>query len=295
MISNNLPGSTQLPSDPKTCISIKRCHGLGNVFCLLAVLDRIKQTGQNVHLVTRTEWIPAFSALRPQFSFSSASQPDTIDLDEQTKSLTPCEHRTDEFGRLLGIAPPFASLHLAIPDSWIEPFEFLRHSIVFAPEGGHRSRTWPTKKAVQLKQHLPGDNLVLIGTDPSIDIPCSYDTRGQLAIEDLLAIISLADAVITMDSAVLHIAAALKIPTVAIFGGINPAFRVRRDQPVVIIQAKMDCCPCNKNEICSGTFPCINAAGPQDIVKAVALAQKTKQRIINHIPLYKLSFQKRLV
>ena len=86
-----------------------------------------------------------------------------------------------------------------------------------------------------------------------------------------------------MDSAVLHIAAALRKPTVAIFGGVDWAFRVRPDHPVVIIQARIDCCPCNKKEVCSGCFPCIDAAGPENVVNAIALAKKAKHSIVHRI------------
>lgn len=52
-------------------ISIRRCHGLGNVVLLLPVLDHLHSKGFKVNLVTREEWISTFSTLRPKFNITA--------------------------------------------------------------------------------------------------------------------------------------------------------------------------------------------------------------------------------
>ncbi|MBN1764074.1 MAG: glycosyltransferase family 9 protein [Sedimentisphaerales bacterium] len=267
-------------------ICVKRRHGLGNVVCLLPILDRLYSEGYRIKVITRTEWIHTFTLLRPEFIWSTEDDPKAFDMDELTRELTPTEHRTDEFARMLGLGRPFTSLKLDIPEVWSEPFQDYKGSIVFAPEGGHPSRQWPIEQAAQLHNYIDNMNkLILVGLNPSFNIPCDIDLRGKLGLHELFGLLNIAGTVITMDSAVLHIAAALNRPTVVIFGGVNPSFRVRGDQPVVAIQSEMECCPCNKHESCHGHFTCIHNPCPQDVAKAIPLAQKTHHRIIKILPI----------
>ncbi len=282
----NMPdGHNPVPVDITPCLSIKRSHGLGNVICLLPVLDRLHEEGYRINVFTRPEWIHAFSVLRSPYCWSAADCPeDVIDLDELTCGLAPTEHRTDEFAHLLGLGCPFSSARLRVPEVWTKPFERFRGGIVFAPEGGHPSRCWPTEQAARLLDYINGDKLILVGTHTEPVIPCHFDLRGQLELHELFGLLAVAGVVVTMDSAVLHIAAALDVPTVAVFGGVNPGFRVRQDQHVVAITAKMDCCPCNKDESCAGGYPCINAAQPEDIAKTIQLARNINSRVIYQVP-----------
>jgi len=263
-------------------ISVKRSHGLGNVICLLPVLDRLSEEGCQIQVITRPEWTHAFSVLRPAYTFCTDSDNQFVDLDQLTQDLEPTEHRTDEFGRILGLGRPFSYPRLNVPPVWTHPFENLKGCLIFAPEAGHPSRQWPNEQCAQLPEYFPDDKFVLVGTATNSSLPCDLDLRGQLELHELFGLLAVAGTIITMDSAILHIAAALGQPTVAIFGGINPGYRVRSDQPVVTLQSKMDCCPCNKNESCQEKFPCISAVQPQDVVQAVTLAHKIKQR--HHFP-----------
>ena len=287
----NHPSITVDTSDK--CLTVRRCHGLGNVICLLPVLDRLFENGYAINVITQSDWISAFSVLRPDFTWSdgaadSGDNFETIDLDDLTRHSSPREHRTDEFGCLLAVDPPFPPPSLSAPKSWTQPFEYLRNAVIFAPEGGHPSRTWPTDQAALLKDQLADINspakLVLVGTDPEPDIPCDVDTRGQLQLPELFGILAVAGVVVTMDSAVLHIAAALRTPTVALFGGVDPGYRIRPDQPVVIIQADMPCCPCNKQETCAESFNCIRSVTPADVDRAIQLAPMTDACIIYQLP-----------
>ncbi|KPK77890.1 MAG: hypothetical protein AMJ79_01685 [Phycisphaerae bacterium SM23_30] len=281
-----------LIEDSDQCLWVRRCHGLGNVICLLPVLDRLHYQDYAINVITQPDWLDAFSALRPDFAWYNCTidAPDddqVVDLDDLTRHSSPCEHRTDEFGRLLAVDPPFPPPALAVPDGWTRPFEHLRDAVVFAPEGGHPSRTWPVEQAALLKDHLADNNLpqklVLVGNDPAPEIPCNVDTRGKLQLTELFGLLAAAGVVVTMDSAVLHIAAALKTPTVAIFGGVDPAYRIRPEQPVVVIQANVTCCPCNKQETCRQSYNCIRSAAPTDITQAVQLAKNVETLTIKQV------------
>ena len=259
---------------------LKRCHGLGNVICLLPVLERLHRQGKNLVIKTRKEWLGAFSALFPQYIWLADGPYHFLDLDALTEDQTPIEHRTDELARLLKITPPLAAPKLTARPHWQYPLEHLAGCVVFAPEAGHRSRQWPLTKANGLKRALAHEKLVLIGTDDAESIACDLDLRGQLALHELLGLLAVANAVITMDSGVLHLAAALGRPTVAIFGGIDLRYRIHPSQNVVAIQSDLACCPCNKNETCSDRFTCIQSPSPNDVSQALQLARLAQGRVV---------------
>ncbi len=258
-------------------IIVKRRHGLGNVILLLPVLDYLHDHGVAICLVTREEWVEAFRAIRPHFAVVSQTKESVIDLDSMTSEIYPSQHRSDELAGMLGIDEQIASLIIdRIPPAWSQSFADLRDGIIFAPEAQHAARCWPVERCRQVKELYPEEQLVLVGTERAPAIGCDVDLRGQLSLPELFGVLSVGKLVVSMDSAILHIAAALLKPTVAIFGGVDVRFRIRPDQPVVALQSSMDCCPCNKREDCISSYDCIQAIPAEHVYQAGRLALETQ-------------------
>jgi ADP-heptose:LPS heptosyltransferase len=152
-----------------------------------------------------------------------------IDLDAITEDQYPTEHRSDEFARILGCTQVILSPTLQVPSHWLpSKYAHSAGAIVFATEGGHPSRQWRVEKCRALKENYPNDQLVLVGTQTDTEIVCDHDLRTQLSLPALLAVLASAKVVVSMDSGILHLAAAIGVLSVAIFGGINPVYRVRK-------------------------------------------------------------------
>ncbi len=266
-----------------TPISVKRSHGLGNVILLLPLLDKIAAQGTRVQLVTQPQWVSAFQSLRPGFEVTAQAQPDTIDLDNLTASLRPSHYRSEEFASLLDVEGETPPPRLDIPDHWRSPFVQWEGAIGFAPEAGHTSRQWPREYSVVLADALKGSPLVLIGTSTQPELPCDFDFRSSLNLEDLLGLVSVLQLLICMDSGALHLATALGIPAIAIFGGVAPQYRIREEQKVFALQANLACCPCNKVEVCEGRYDCIKAITPEVVLNVVQNWERTPARIIQRI------------
>jgi hypothetical protein len=265
-------------------ITIKRCHGLGNLVCLLPVLHKLRSKGLRVRVVTRPEWMRTFSIVEPSFEWTDISKGPIIDLDRLTMDGFPREHRTSEFGRLLGETPPYPVAKLELPKSLESRFGVYKDCIILAPEAGHPSRQWPMRNWLNLGDFLREDKIILVGNARNGQIPCFSDLRGELELVDLFVILSCSRAVISMDSGVLHISASLGVPTVALFGGINPKYRIRSSQKVLAIQADLECCPCNKDEKCANQFPCISSIQIEQIVRATEAVKRVKRRVIWRVP-----------
>ncbi|WDD90464.1 glycosyltransferase family 9 protein (plasmid) [Burkholderia sp. FERM BP-3421] len=264
-------------------ISIKRTHGLGNLVMLLPVVDKLAAQGVDVHLVTRPDWIEAVQSGRPDVTCSATARAGTIDLDAATCTLAPTTHRTLEFARLLRVTGPFDAPRLHVPKTWSEPFVRHAGALVIAPESGHPARSWPVAHLKALASRLAREHVVLSGLSETPALPCRADLRGRLSLPQLLGLLDQARAVLCFDSGMLHLAMARAVPTLAIFGGIEPRFRATRQQRVRVLQAELDCCPCNKAETCAGRYPCLAQIAPEQVVEALASIDRLAQREILRI------------
>jgi ADP-heptose:LPS heptosyltransferase len=265
----------------KRSLSVKRFHGLGDVIMLLPVLDSLVEEGVGVHLATDARWVGALRRLRPRIRIDGEARPDTLDLDSATATLEPRAHRSEEFARILGVSAALSPPRLQAPRSWRKPFLKWEGAIAFAPEASHPSRLWPVEYSAELAGRLKGSPLILTGSDERPSLPCDLDLRGRLNLKELLGLMSVLRALICMDSGALHLAAALGVPTFAIFGGVSPQFRIFPEQRVVALQAKLPCCPCNKKEVCAGRYDCTKVITPQVVIEAVeSRAQVTARTIL---------------
>ena len=103
-------------------LSVKRSHGLGNVFMLMPVLDSLREKGYQIHLVTDERWVTTLQVLRPEYLINTHCHPDTIDLDLITASKRPGTHRIEEYANILGVDIPATALKLTIPAEWQAEF-----------------------------------------------------------------------------------------------------------------------------------------------------------------------------
>ncbi|MDP7036206.1 MAG: glycosyltransferase family 9 protein [Planctomycetota bacterium] len=252
--------------------TVNRHHGLGDVVLLLPLLNKLLAQGTTVSVGTRPEWANIFQDLVPEVDWVAGHIPEAADLDAMTKDIKPEEHRTDEFGRLLKIPQPFEEPFVKVPEKWKTPFSHLSNCTVFAPEAEHVARRAPETWAVDVAKLLRGRPSVLVGNNTKTNFPADHDYRGRTSVQDLFAILAVAGTVLCMDSGVLHLAAAVGVPTIAVFGGVTPEFRIRKSQKVLALQADIDCCPCNKNESCNGLYQCLTSFSPANIITAIDYA-----------------------
>lgn len=90
-------------------------------------------------------------------------------------------------------------------------------------------------------------------------------TLGQAV--DLLAV---ADAVVSNDSGLMHVAAALEKPLVVIYGSTSPAFTPPLNQQKQILQIPVDCGPCFQRECPLGHMKCLTQIPASRVLAALA-------------------------
>jgi len=72
---------------------------------------------------------------------------------------------------------------------------------------------------------------------------------------------------ISNDSGLMHIAGALNVPTVAIFGSTNPLTTSPVGEKIKIVREEVSCSPCLK-ETCPTDFRCMDLVKVDDVLSA---------------------------
>lgn len=251
---------------------------------LFPVLAYHLDRGTAVTLETEPEWVAVFSELFPEVDFTSQRIDQARDLDKITLSQIPSAHRTDEFAEILGAPPGLKPTILTVPRSWKKNFDRFGEATLFSFEAAHPSRRWPEEHVRRFleKTTAAGRPFVLTGLDKPAGPIASNDLRGQLSLKELFGLMGAVKGLLTMDSGSLHLAAAVGLPTLALFTAINPAFRVRPEHRVRVASTNLDCQPCNKNETCNGDYRCIRNISPEFVFDHIpTLDQLTGLEIIH--------------
>lgn len=105
---------------------------------------------------------------------------------------------------------------------------------------------------------------------PGMDL-CGRTTLGQA-----MALIQRCNLVVTNDSGLMHVAGALRTPTVAIFGSTNPATTGPLGEKARIVRHPVECAPCLKQE-CPTDYRCMLDIGPEDVWKEMETLRERRR------------------
>jgi len=94
------------------------------------------------------------------------------------------------------------------------------------------------------------------------------DLIGGTTLGELIGILAGAEAVLSNDSGVMHVAAALRRPTVAIFGSTSPVWTSSSAPWVRNLYAAYPCSPCYRRT-CPIGYGCLRAIHPAEAVRAL--------------------------
>jgi lipopolysaccharide heptosyltransferase II len=140
-----------------------------------------------------------------------------------------------------------------------------------------RAKRWPAESFASLADRLIEDRrqVVIIGSREEEDVTREVTARmrqkpivltGRTTVEQLTAILSLVDLVVTNDTGPSHIAAALGRPTLVIFGPTNPLTTRPFSAQAEILRHAPDCAPCMLRD-CPIDHRCMTAITVEEAVE----------------------------
>ncbi len=95
------------------------------------------------------------------------------------------------------------------------------------------------------------------------------DLSGVTSLAQAVDLMSLADAVVSNDSGLMHVAAALDRPLVAVYGSSDPGFTPPLNRRHRVISMGLECSPCFKRECPEGHLDCLNGIGVEQVASAL--------------------------
>lgn len=142
------------------------------------------------------------------------------------------------------------------------------------------AKRWPEEKYAELaREYLAqGWAVWLFGSDKDKTV-CKkindltnarcQDLSSKTTLAQAVDLISLADAVVSNDSGLMHVAAALNRPLVAIYGSSDPHFTPPLNKRHSIVSLGLSCSPCFKRECPLGHLDCLNLLPVNQVVDAL--------------------------
>lgn len=143
------------------------------------------------------------------------------------------------------------------------------------------AKQWPAKHyaSVARKKLDDGWQVALLGSaaDNSIcaeiNVACEglcQDLSGLTSLTEVIDILSLTDYVVSNDSGLMHIAAALERPLVAIYGSSSPDFTPPLSDNCHMLKMDLNCQPCFKRECPLGHSNCLYDLLPERVLAEIS-------------------------
>lgn len=180
---------------------------------------------------------------------------------------------------------PKLAISLEQQQTVLEKFAINSHQKILALCPGAEygpAKRWPVEHfaAVASQMTAKGWQVWLMGSDKdravterinSLSNKVCRDFAGQTSLAEAIDLMSLTDVVVSNDSGLMHVAAALDKKLIALYGSSDPGFTPPLHKDATIINLNLDCSPCFKRECPLGHTQCLVGIKPEQVIAALGI------------------------
>ena len=153
--------------------------------------------------------------------------------------------------------------------------------VIFCPGAEYGpAKRWPARHFAALAQLVatPRNPVWLIGSAKDDAVGAEIATLaqgtalnlcGRSTLEQAIDLIAAARCVVSNDSGLMHVAAALERPLVALYGSSSPGYTPPLSPKATIVSRNLSCSPCFKRECPLGHFDCMNGIMPPQVAAMI--------------------------
>lgn len=142
------------------------------------------------------------------------------------------------------------------------------------------SKRWPVEYYAQVASTLLEDGWTVWVLGSEKDAPLGqeivtrtgagcFNLAGKTRLEEAIDLLSLADCVVTNDSGLMHVAAALDRPMIAIYGSTDPGFTPPLSAKAQVLRLGLPCSPCFKHTCPLGHLKCLRDLDPDRVLALI--------------------------
>lgn len=184
-------------------------------------------------------------------------------------------------------APALPPLRLTVDDAGRAAtlrklgLEDARAAAVFCPGAEYGpAKRWPARHFAELAGRLAarGFAVWLVGSPKDAALGTEIETLsggtcdnlcGRTTLDEAIDLLSAARLVVSNDSGLMHVAAALGRPLIALYGSSSPDFTPPLSNDARILKLDLPCSPCFRRECPLGHFNCMMQLSPGQVCAAI--------------------------
>ena len=204
----------------------------------------------------------------------------------EPKPGRPPEHHAQRYLRIIercgGAVDPALLAETAPPSEGAESW---RIALCAGAEYG-RAKRWPLERyaeaARKVSESLPEVEWLLVGApkEKPMGLELSAvlgsvrhrNVVGQTSLPELMALLKSCRLLLTNDTGTMHLAAALGVPTLSIFGSTEPVLTGPLGSKHIILRHHVPCSPCFQRECPFGHYDCMTGISPERVANEVLRA-----------------------